>query len=1224
MYLFNEGGDPFVPITHFWGADGGTNNSTFLSGTFPILGIPTDWSFSCENAMQKAAKYFVGPTMPHYSFNDYHFEEEDQLAFGNHYIKVYDLLEFYETGYCKVYGSSLNYIGWFHLIETQKLIVFYEIIGRICHLMMDMGVPAHTHEDQHAPEPHCSDGDQYEGNLDEDFGFMINPENWYWESLNTYLTKGGLLDISSETDPLLYLIYITNQIGDFFASDDVDGNSNLWDDPSVLNANSFLQSKFTELESQGYTEEHPIRNHHEMQLWSECPAIRNNVFPLAMRTVATFLEYIAQEINLTANFLPAPFCFVQGSVSLNGGGGDIEEVSILFEPQDLGQIIELNPDSEGNFLDAFGENRYGTYDVTYELFSSDGNYYPYTDYDVEIDQGTLTLPNVDLIPIPEMTSTIIVNQEGTGDFADILFAVLAVEQNATIYVGPGTYSGEYNKNISWNGNEKNITIWGSNNAVIDCENDGRAFTINNGTEDDIIKGFTIINTNSNYSAGGAIKIVNGCPQIIENTFNNCSSGDYPGYYQADGGAIVVTNANGTQIINNTFDENSAFSGGAIYVHSSSNISILNNIFTNNTSGHIYDSSDGSTGIAGAVHIDYDSDAIISNNFFQENESNNGSAALAFLNSTGVINENEFDSNKFGFCDTNCEYESNTLGIYYNSSCEIYDNTFSNNYSDVGVRSVIADYGSTTIYNNSFINNLDCENILFYSNPINEELTNCIFSGNESYSISWGDVTLNYCNTYQSGNLGSGVIEGTGCLLNTNPQLDTQTYQPLWNSTTKSPCIDAGNPNLTDPDGTPADIGAVRAITHKYDIVDLPSPDEDNGWKWLSLPALDNVYSTTGYDPDVAEYLLADIMQLPVPAILDVVESQNYTIAWNGIAWEHDYEQFLRTEGFKFHMNDDYTLDVPGFKEPDNTTIVLEGNLAPNWVGYWLEETQSVEDAFSEYWNVTNITSITAQHWSAVRFFGNWLAKVEHGYSPTLSYGDMVIIECNTAINDFGWDNSTPEDPAVTFSEPENFTYEEQASYLPLYIEIDPEDPPLEIGAIVDGECVGATVVTDTINQISAYVSGVDPGDIELELYYGDRAEPRTLSSYKCVSVQEPDNIKGKISTKSMDSAYFITLRDDSGMIQEVYDLSASNYPNPFNPTTTIVYSLPDDGRVNLEVYNIKGQLVKTLVKGEQLAGSYETVWNGKDNNDKSVSSGIYFYRLSTKDDTIMKKMLMLK
>lgn len=409
------------------------------------------------------------------------------------------------------------------------------------------------------------------------------------------------------------------------------------------------------------------------------------------------------------------------------------------------------------------------------------------------------------------------------------------------------------------------------------------------------------------------------------------------------------------------------------------------------------------------------------------------------------------------------------------------------------------------------------------------------------------------------------------------------------------------------------------ITGRYrvDTIELPGAETHNGWKWLSFPALDNVLD----DADIAENVLEDILD---PTILDSVMAEDYVIAWFLNQWQNDWQQFQRTEGFKFKMNDDATLEVPGFKEPDNSTIALQGNSDPNWVGYWLDETQTVEDAFADYWDGDNITSIVAQHWSAHRCLGTWLQQVEKGYSATLSYGDMVIIECNTAINDFGWDNSTPEDPKVIFSEPENFTYEEQASYLSLYVEIDPQDPPLEIGAMVDGECVGATVVTDTINQISAYVSGVDAGDIALELYYGDRAEPRTLSSYQCLSIRQPDLAKGKISTKNMDSAYFITLREDSSLIPETYEFKVTNYPNPFNPSTTIAYSIPTDGNVDLKIYNIKGQLVKTLVRGEQQAGVYEVVWNGDDKNSKQAASGIYFYRLSTKDDIIMKKMLMLK
>ncbi len=83
-------------------------------------------------------------------------------------------------------------------------------------------------------------------------------------------------------------------------------------------------------------------------------------------------------------------------------------------------------------------------------------------------------------------------------------------------------------------------------------------------------------------------------------------------------------------------------------------------------------------------------------------------------------------------------------------------------------------------------------------------------------------------------------------------------------------------------------------------------------------------------------------------------------------------------------------------------------------------------------------------------------------------------------------------------------------------------------------------------------------------------------------------------------------------------------PNPFNPNTTIAYSLPEAGKVRLDIYNVKGQLVKTLVNTEHVAGFHSAVWNGKDMNNKTVASGVYFYRISSPHKTQTKKMLLLK
>ena len=87
----------------------------------------------------------------------------------------------------------------------------------------------------------------------------------------------------------------------------------------------------------------------------------------------------------------------------------------------------------------------------------------------------------------------------------------------------------------------------------------------------------------------------------------------------------------------------------------------------------------------------------------------------------------------------------------------------------------------------------------------------------------------------------------------------------------------------------------------------------------------------------------------------------------------------------------------------------------------------------------------------------------------------------------------------------------------------------------------------------------------------------------------------------------------------------ANYPNPFNPTTSISYSLAEEGDVHISIYNVKGQLIKELVNDHQDAGEHSVIWNGDDNYDKRVSSGIYFYKLQSAGKLIdTRKMVLLK
>jgi|SRR3990170_4629857 len=89
-------------------------------------------------------------------------------------------------------------------------------------------------------------------------------------------------------------------------------------------------------------------------------------------------------------------------------------------------------------------------------------------------------------------------------------------------------------------------------------------------------------------------------------------------------------------------------------------------------------------------------------------------------------------------------------------------------------------------------------------------------------------------------------------------------------------------------------------------------------------------------------------------------------------------------------------------------------------------------------------------------------------------------------------------------------------------------------------------------------------------------------------------------------------------------LLSQNYPNPFNPVTQIKFSIPKNGRVQLIVYNVLGQKVNILVDKEMTIGNYIATWNGKDEGGNEVSSGIYFYRLSSKDFTETRKMILVR
>ena len=118
----------------------------------------------------------------------------------------------------------------------------------------------------------------------------------------------------------------------------------------------------------------------------------------------------------------------------------------------------------------------------------------------------------------------------------------------------------------------------------------------------------------------------------------------------------------------------------------------------------------------------------------------------------------------------------------------------------------------------------------------------------------------------------------------------------------------------------------------------------------------------------------------------------------------------------------------------------------------------------------------------------------------------------------------------------------------------------------------------------------------------------SFEAYDMIRVIEPG--KGAVAGKSDDTPRKVAV--------------TGNYPNPFNPTTTISFTTPASNLVQLNIYDAQGRLVTTLVNEPKPAGAFTANWNGRDQNGVAVASGVYFVRLLSSGQTQTRKIVLLK
>ena len=165
--------------------------------------------------------------------------------------------------------------------------------------------------------------------------------------------------------------------------------------------------------------------------------------------------------------------------------------------------------------------------------------------------------------------------------------------------------------------------------------------------------------------------------------------------------------------------------------------------------------------------------------------------------------------------------------------------------------------------------------------------------------------------------------------------------------------------------------------------------------------------------------------------------------------------------------------------------------------------------------------------------------------------------------------------------------------------------------------VGATVSTGnfsaTTNSVGAYSL--------MNLPVGTYSVTAVADGFQGVT---HDNIVVSPNQNTTLNIVLEPVSNEDPLAPVVATVLTGNYPNPFNPETTIRFSIKDAVPVRLEVYNLKGQMVRSLVNGEMKTGHYQVVFNGQDSTGRPLASGIYLYRLTADTYSSTRKMMLME
>jgi len=659
------------------------------------------------------------------------------------------------------------------------------------------------------------------------------------------------------------------------------------------------------------------------------------------------------------------------------------------------------------------------------------------------------------------------------------------------------------------------------------------------------------------------------------------------------------------IQNCVFDDSDIF---MIDIEEASNVYLYDNSFNRSILGSedLVRFSDGSTS------------SEISGNSFR----NTTGGALNIADTEHVVIHN----NEFKDCN-GCIYFFNTDNSF-TGYIDIYDNLIYDCTYDISGVMTLLGYSIGNVYNNTFVSNasrtplpnlLDCNSD--QHTDINVFVNNIMkgFNNFDDCILDNFPNEVDYC-----------CYDGTLINPGTHNITSDPEFKPSASYSLEyySPCINTGDDNsdYDDPDGSRADMGW---NPYEHDIYKWSASASSRVYIWKCFPRLSFSPNTTnhGQEIDVDE---AWEFWNPIPTghVYAWYESDSPVVdgeyEFNVWSWDPYTYTVCSQYGYKLQRTGtgDPIMFSRGVLCDDDVELITTYEDDEDWLGYFLEDAQLVLDAFPSA--VTNdAIKIWTQNWCISRNTVNdpWTGSPGSCY---LHYMDAVIITTVYHDHRFEWETPARDDEVAYRPVTEHFTFLDELDYQPIYAYFEEENMPQEVAVYINDVCKGAQVVEDTICQICAYILEEDEGEnIEFAFWYDDRSKIEHCNSYLVYNEASGEYKLQSLRTGTSGIHYKVSFKDDyENIVPPEYDLNC--YPNPFNPELTISFNLKESQDVKLNIYNVRGQKVKTLVSELFRPNDYNIVWNGDDNVGNKVSSGVYYIRLQVGEDIVNRKVILMK